>query len=71
MGAEEILRVSLENLKMIFTYGPFWEDHISGDAEFKKLFQEKQDQLDRSAKGEGKGKKGTPGKAGKLLPASV
>ena len=46
----------IENLKMTLTYGPSWEEHIAGDAEFKKLFQEKQDQLDRSSKGDGKGK---------------
>ena len=59
LGQEEILSVSIENLKMTFTYGPFLEEHIAGDVEFKKLFQEKQDQLDRSSKGDGKGKKGS------------
>ena len=46
---------------MQLTFGTFWEEHISADAEFKKLFKGKQDQLDRPSKGDGKGKKGKVG----------
>ena len=63
LGEESILSITLEeNLKMTLTYGPFWEEHISGDVEFKKLLREHQDQLDRPSKGDGKGKKGKTGK---------
>ena len=63
MGKEPILSITLEeNLKMKVMYGPFWEEHISGDADFKKLLQDHQDQLDRPSKGDGKGKKGKAGK---------
>ena len=51
-----------ENSKMKVMYGAFWEKHISGDADFKKLLQDHQDQLDRPSKGDGKGKKGKAGK---------
>ena len=62
---ELILSVSLENLKMKLTYGAFWEEHIQGDADFKKLLKDEQTNLDRPSKGDGKEKEG---KAGKVLP---
>ena len=69
LGKELILSVSLENMKMQLVFGTFWEEHIAGDAGFKKLLKDKQDLLDRPSKGDGKGKSGKPGKAGKV-PAS-
>ena len=69
LGKESILSVALdENSKMRLTCGAFWEEHISGDAQFKKLLKEEQDKLDRPTKGDGKGKEG---KAGKLPPSST
>ena len=41
-------------------------DLIQGDADFKKLLQDEQNNLDRPSKGDGKGKEG---KAGKILPS--
>ena len=61
-----ILSISLENLKMKLTYGPFWEQHIQGDVDFKKLQKDEQNNLDRPSKGDGKGKEG---KAGKVPPS--
>ena len=64
LGKELILSITLNNLNMQLTYGPFWEGHIKGDAEFTKLFEDEQDKLDRSVKGSGKGKKGKVGPSG-------
>ena len=47
---------------MKLEYSTFWEEHIRGDVEFKLLLKTEQDKLDRLSKGEGKGKKGKPGK---------
>ena len=66
LGRELILSVVLENSKMKITFGAFWEEHIQGDADFKKLAKDAQDQLDRPSKGDGKGNKGKAGK----IPAS-
>ena len=54
----------MDSMKMKLTYGPFWEGHIKGDAEFAKLLKDEQDKLDRSVKGRRKGKKGKAGPSG-------
>ena len=51
---------------MKLTYGVFWEEHIGNDTDFKMLLKTEQEKLDRSSKGNGKGKEG---KAGKLPPS--
>ena len=40
LGKELILSVSLENMKMQLAFGTFWEEHIAGDTEFKKLLKD-------------------------------
>ena len=58
-GKELILTISMEGLDMELNFGALWEDHLSGDVEFKQLLKEALDKLvERPSKGDGKGKAG-------------
>ena len=60
----------MEGLDMKLSFGALWENHLSGDGEFKQVLKDALDKLvERPSKGDGKGKEGR--KAGKLpvLPA--
>ena len=69
-GKELVIGIRMEGLDMKLNFGALWEDHLSGDGEFKQVLKEALDKLlERPSTGDGKGTEG--GKAGKLpvLPA--
>ena len=67
-GKEVIINIGMENFEMTVHYGALWEEHLGGDAEFKKLLKDARDQLvERPSKGDGTGKEG---KVGQIPAAS-